>query len=77
LADWTLVGTNYFRNGSIAAMNEMQNTLAAEDCDGGAGGTTGGTAGTTTVSGSVTTDAYGVDSNALWTACSAAGNAQT
>lgn len=54
-------------------MTEYQNTLAAEDCDGSAAGASGGTAGNTTtkVEGSVTTDAYGVDSNAYWMACSA------
>lgn len=75
MSDWTLIGSNYYRNGSIALMNAYHNTLAAEDCDGSASGTATGTAGTATTSGSVTTDAYGVDSNAYWSACSAAGNA--
>lgn len=35
----------------------------------------GGTVGTATTAGSVTTDAYGVDSNAYWGSCAATGNA--
>jgi hypothetical protein len=72
LTDWTLIGANYFRKSSFALMTEYQNTLAAEDCNGNAGAA-GGTAGNTTtkVEGSVTTDTYGVDSNAYWMACSA------
>jgi len=61
-------------------MNEYQKTLAAEDCDGNGSGAVGGTAPVDAIlagsgsAGTVTTDAYGVDSNAYWTACSASGN---
>lgn len=56
-------------------MNEYQKTLAAEDCDGGPNGTAVGSAGTATAEGTTTADAYGVDVNGYWSACSAAGNA--
>jgi hypothetical protein len=79
-SDWTLIGSNYYRNGSLNLMNEYHLTLAAEDCDGSSTATATGTApvNATTAgtgsSGGVATDAYGVDSNAYWSACSASGN---
>lgn len=79
-SDWTLIGSNYYRNGSLNLMNEYQKTLAAEDCDGGLNGTATGTAPVDAVlagsgsEGTTTSDAYGVDSNAYWSACSASSN---